>query len=193
MSAPSVMAPSFLPSSSARELTVDNGTPSTSAYARATVRSCSMPDMGSISVSLPGKSTAILPDAQPFDSGHSTGMELAAILHRIERRLRVLGLSADDASKQAGVPDAIRNIRRAVESGKGGMAVKTLVALAPVLETKPCWLLGDQEQAPIDELGLEALEQKRDELLEQVGKVQVAITARTQQKAPQKRGRKKTR
>jgi hypothetical protein len=135
MSAPPASAPSFLPSSKARELTVVSSICSIAAYSRATMRSCSIPVMDAISVNLPGKSTAILPDAQIVDSGQITGMNLTVLLRNIENRLTVLDISADAASRKAGRPDAIRNLRRAVREGKGGMTIQTLAALAKALET----------------------------------------------------------
>lgn len=78
-------------------------------------------------------------------------MDTKRALQRIERRLAAVELSADAASKKAGKPDAIRNLRRAVEEGSGrGIAVKTVQALAPVLRTTPSWI--------IDETGIEDLD-----------------------------------
>lgn len=69
-------------------------------------------------------------------------MELAAILQRIELRLKAVGLKATRASKLAGKPDAIRNIQRAVRAGRrSGVSSTTLQALAPVLKTTEGWLL----------------------------------------------------
>ena len=71
-------------------------------------------------------------------------MDLKGILDRIERRLEAVGLTANAASKEAGRPDAIRNLRRAVEAGKRkGISTDTLSALAPVLKTNPAWLLNE--------------------------------------------------
>lgn len=105
------------------------------------------------SVILPRKSTVNLPDALGRRSGHATGMNLAAILRRIERRLKLLKLSANAASKEAHKPDAIRNMRRAVKEGRNGVNMATLEALAPVLRTTLPWLLeekGDEEIATED-------------------------------------------
>ena len=69
-------------------------------------------------------------------------MKLAEILSRIEMRLEALGISANEASRRAGKPDAIRNLRRAVAKGeREGISTATLMALAPVLETTAPWLL----------------------------------------------------
>lgn len=73
-------------------------------------------------------------------------MELKDILLRIERRLKVVKLSPDAASKAAGKPDAIRNIKRAIrDGGRQGVSTDTLRALAPVLKTSATWLLEGDE------------------------------------------------
>ena len=78
-------------------------------------------------------------------------MQLADILARIEERLAALNLSADTASKMAGKPDAIRNIRRAARAGtRQGVQTGTLEALAPVLKCSQGWLLTGLD-APTDE------------------------------------------
>lgn len=68
---------------------------------------------------------------------------LADVLARINHRLEVVGLTATTASKKAGLSeDAIRNLRRAVDSdSRKGVSTKTLTALAPVLLTTPGWLI----------------------------------------------------
>lgn len=86
-------------------------------------------------------STAKLPDEAEGLSGQSTGMNLKAILKRIEHRLKAEGLSADGASKEAKKPDAIRNMRRAIKEGRKGVNSDTIAALAPVLKTTSAWLL----------------------------------------------------
>jgi phage repressor protein C with HTH and peptisase S24 domain len=68
-------------------------------------------------------------------------MDLRKILARIERRLKVVKLSASAASKLAGKPDAIRNLKRAVKDGmRQGLNATTLAALAKVLHTTVAWL-----------------------------------------------------
>lgn len=66
-------------------------------------------------------------------------MDLTVLLTNIERRLKDLKMSSDEASKAAGRPDAIRNLKRKIASGaiKGSMRADTLAALARVLETSP--------------------------------------------------------
>lgn len=77
-------------------------------------------------------------------------MQLKDVLARIESRLQVLGLSAHAASLAAKKPDAIRNLRRAVQNGdRRGVTTETLNALAPVLQTTAAWLLeGAEGSAP---------------------------------------------
>lgn len=73
---------------------------------------------------------------------------LPEILGRIEKRLEAVGLSATAASNAAGKPDAIRNMRRAVENGtRHGVSTVTLAALAPVLKTTQAWLMTGREGA----------------------------------------------
>jgi hypothetical protein len=75
---------------------------------------------------------------------------LQDVLRRVERRLQAVGLTPNAASKLAGAPDAIRNLRRAVEDGREGVSTATLEALAPVLKTTAGYLIdgsGD-EAAP---------------------------------------------
>jgi transcriptional regulator with XRE-family HTH domain len=68
-------------------------------------------------------------------------MDLQQIYARIERRLQALGMSANAASKAAKKPDAIRNIKRAIDSGgRQGVSTSTLAALARVLKTTQAWL-----------------------------------------------------
>jgi phage repressor protein C with HTH and peptisase S24 domain len=68
-------------------------------------------------------------------------MELPEILARIEKRLAALDLSETAAGKLAGKPDAIRNLRRALEKDeRTGVSTATLNALAPVLKTTSVWL-----------------------------------------------------
>lgn len=78
-------------------------------------------------------------------------MELQDVLSRIESRLEALGLSANRASDLAKKPDAIRNLKRAVQNGeRRGVTTETLAALAPVLKTTAAWLLegiGDGESS----------------------------------------------
>jgi hypothetical protein len=69
-------------------------------------------------------------------------MDLKRILERIERRLKAVGLSGNAASIEAGKPDAVRNLRRAVKDGeRQGLTTSTIAALAPVLRTTVPWLM----------------------------------------------------
>ncbi len=73
-------------------------------------------------------------------------MQLPDILMRIESRLKALGLSAHAASVAAGKPYAIRNIRRAAQSGnRQGVSTATIAALAPALQTSVGWLVTGQD------------------------------------------------
>jgi phage repressor protein C with HTH and peptisase S24 domain len=85
-------------------------------------------------------------------------MELQDVLSRVEERLAELGMSANRASELARKPDAIRNLRRAVQNGeRRGITTETLAALAPVLKTTAAWLLEgaspSEPQAPLRVIG----------------------------------------
>lgn len=91
--------------------------------------------------------------AKKMDRSCYRVMSLAQVLARIEERLTALGISADAASRRAGKPDAIRNIRRAVESkkeGRKGVNAETLRALADVLEVTPGWLMSGVNEAVLN-------------------------------------------
>lgn len=157
MSAPASMAPSFFPSSKARELTVVSETPASSAYARATVRSSSIPAILRLSVNLPDKSTAILPNAQAAGSGHSTGMDWKPLLALIDEHLDRKGWSDHRASLEAGHVDAIRNMRRKAKGEqKGGVTFDIVFDVARVLELSPLAIckaaLGYDPDADNDEI-----------------------------------------
>lgn len=81
---------------------------------------------------------------------------LDPILKRIEERLEALNLSPRAASLKAGLSgDAIRNIQRAVQTGRDGASTSTIVKLAPVLHTTAAWLidgLGSPELRAIPKL-----------------------------------------
>lgn len=63
------------------------------------------------------------------------------LLTNIKRLLRAKGLSADAISKKAGVPDAVRNLSRAVSGEKPGTwNLDTLYAIAKQLDV-PAWEL----------------------------------------------------
>lgn len=113
-----------------------------------------------------------------------------------------MGLKADAVSRQAGTPDAIRNMRRAVKEGRDGVSTKTIAALAPVLKTTPAWLLGAEEGTPSAMVGsdVDRLAQERDRLVEQVGiltrkieGIDVALTILRPPVAPQPARRTKIR
>jgi hypothetical protein len=78
-------------------------------------------------------------------------MELPEILARIEKRLAALKISESAAGKLAGKPDAIRNLRRALEKDeRTGVSTATLNALAPILKTTSIWLLAGAGPETID-------------------------------------------
>lgn len=83
-------------------------------------------------------------------------MMLKDILKRIDQRLDALGLTESVASKNAGLSDsAIRNVRRAVKSGKDqGVSTRTLELLAPVLKTSVGWLTTGEGEPIADSLDL---------------------------------------
>ena len=58
----------------------------------------------------------------------SRRMHLQEIVNRIDQRLESLGISALEAERRAGRRDAIRNMRRAVARGKGGVTMRTIDA-----------------------------------------------------------------
>ena len=78
-------------------------------------------------------------------------MHLQEIVNRIDQRLESLGISALEAERRAGRRDAIRNMRRAVARGKGGVTMRTIDALAPALSSTPEWLLTGQDKIEADE------------------------------------------
>ena len=73
-------------------------------------------------------------------------MHLEEIANRINQRLEALGITALEAEGRAGRRDAIRNMRRAVARGKGGVTMRTIDALAPALSTTSEWLLTGQDK-----------------------------------------------
>jgi transcriptional regulator with XRE-family HTH domain len=169
MSAPPVNAPSFLVSPSARQLTVDKSKRSLSAYARATISSCSIPVISGLSVDLPEMSTAILPDAPELAGGYFTAMDREQLLAWIEAGLKAKNLKADRAAKLAGHPDMIRNLRRGVSIPKIG----ALRALARIIGDPPPGLFETQERHPPT---LEELRAERDEFRRKADELDLVIT-----------------
>ncbi len=87
----------------------------------------------------------------------TTPMQLAEVLERIETRLKVLKMTENAASQAAGKPDAIRNLRRGVQSGaRKGISTATLAALAPVLKTSAEWLMTGRNPPDAEETAVEA-------------------------------------
>src|ERR1700691_1146075 len=152
MSLPSARAPSFLPSLNARELTVERGIFSISAYRRATRSSVSMPDIGAISVNLPVLSTVNLPNDKSVSSGQSTGMDLKVLLNNIDRLIRAKKTTDHAISVKSGSEDAIRNLRRYASGGLKGMwTLDTLEKVAGALETTSWELLRPPGAISIDD------------------------------------------
>lgn len=79
-------------------------------------------------------------------------MHLEEIVNRINQRLEALGITAIEAESRAGRRDAIRNLRRAVARGKGGVTMRTIDALAPALSTTSEWLLTGQDKIDGNEI-----------------------------------------
>lgn len=144
MPAPDSSAGSFLPSLHARELTVDNLTPSSSAYEWASFNKEPMLVILPLSVSLPDKSTANLPGVPDLSCGHSTEMDLPVILSNIEARLKDLGQTEGWLLEESKHHDALRNLRRAIKRGKGGWTMRTLSDIAAALKCTP----GDLMRSP---------------------------------------------
>lgn len=139
--APPSIARSFLPSRKTRELTVETVNRLLSAYARATVSSPSVPDMTPLWVRLPDKSMGLLPRAHDHLFGYFTEMELKDILAWIDARKEATGLSDLQASKKAGHPYVIQNMRKTLRNGHGSRPkVETLKDLAKVLGEPPAAL-----------------------------------------------------
>jgi transcriptional regulator with XRE-family HTH domain len=93
-------------------------------------------------------------------------MEMTKILARIEARLKDLGLTAGQVSRQAtGSPDTIRNWKRRVAKGESpGASTATLQPVANALRVPLDWLLGNGPDDLQDYLGTK--EGKRALLIE---------------------------
>jgi hypothetical protein len=132
---PHSIAGNRLESLRARELTWDNLNPSAFRYVLATVRSCSMADMGGMSVILRSKSMGILPRAPEFPIGYSTDMDnLSKLYEAIKRHKANTGTSFAQIERQAKVRNgAVGNLRRAVENNGPKPKIATLQALADVV------------------------------------------------------------
>lgn len=182
ISAPSTIAPSFLPSRKASELTVESFNCRPSAYARATAKSWSISDMPPVSVKLPAMSTAVLPRTPERGFGYPTEMELRDILTWIDQQLEARGISATEAERQAGHPYMIQNMRKTLRNGHGSVPkTQSLAKLAKVLGNAPPGLLepieGFHLPAPPRELSdLELLEQQLADIDRQRERIIEAIS-----------------
>lgn len=104
------------------------------------------------------------------------------IWSRIAARLDALGLKSHAASKKIG--KEIRNIERAAKSGKGGVTMRTLDAIAVGLETTTAYLIGETDDPALllrnggggggDDL--QFMRQRREDLLAEVSKLDYAIS-----------------
>lgn len=79
---------------------------------------------------------------------------LRDLVDRVQRRLDALGITATEASREAGLSaDAIRNMQRAAQSdgARIGVSTHTVTSLAKVLQTTAGWLMdgrGDEQLVP---------------------------------------------
>lgn len=169
LQAPSKSNGRTLPSSNAYVETVDMVKPLASPKARATDNKQATPVISDKSVIFPGKSREKLPDVAQTKSGNLPLMNWAAIYRFIQGRLDELNLSADKASRLAGKPDAIRNIRRNVEKGSGGVTATTLAALETALKMPAGTLqrIGSEPSTPITGGELQQLRAELKVLLDQ--------------------------
>lgn len=79
-----------------------------------------------------------LPNAQGRYPGHFTGMDWKPLLALIDDGLARRNWSDDHASKEAGHPDAIRNMRRKAKGKlKGGVKFDTVFDIAKALDISP--------------------------------------------------------
>ncbi len=125
-----------------------------------------MPDIASISVSLPVLSTVKLPDVGSVGSGYSTGMDLTVLLNKIDRYLRIQKTTDNALSKKAGSQDAIRNLRRYASGEiKGMWTLDTLEAVARAMGTSSWELLRPPGAIPEDESLREYIDAAIDEKL----------------------------
>jgi len=121
-------------------------------------------------------------------------MELKVISDNIDRLLRLKRISADKASREAGHPDAIRNIRRKLSGDiKGqGVSVQVLHNLARALGVLPNELTEPAIKVAIPPVPglrgqllsqLSYLDRERERVIEQLDALgQAEITAQKRQK-----------
>lgn len=192
MSLPLSSSTSRLESSSARELTAGNPIPSMSAYARATLNSCSMALIPETSVISPRLSRVFLPRAPDIGFGYFTDMDRELIIKRLDARLKELDNRSDsEASRLSGHRDVIKNMRSKVRHGTGSWPkTPTLIDLARKgLEMDPIALLGPEVvpglpgAPPSDEPALDRLRAQRDWHLREAEHLETAITFLERDKA----------
>lgn len=121
-------------------------------------------------------------------------MDLRLILKNIDWRLKILQLSDNAASKKAGTPDAIRNIRRKVAGEMpGDVTRRTLERLAAALECTSADL-----QRDIPEENIQPIPGLRGQLMAQLAylnqereRVARQLDALDRAEAEPKKGRKR--
>lgn len=100
-----------------------------------------------------------------------------AVLKRIDKRLKALGLSDNKAGTEAGSRDLVRSIRRQITDGKQqGISSQSLERLAPVLGTTAAWLLS--EAGPETEGDFETEQEQDDRMIPVKGYVVAGAAAR---------------
>lgn len=119
-------------------------------------------------------------------------MDLQTILTNIEARLKQRKWTADRVSALSGHKDAIRNLKRAIQTGKGGWSVRTLIDIAKQLDCHPADLL--HPPAPVATLPVgdpdtmrDFLAAQRDLLDRQIKALDDASAAKNMLKNPPKR------
>lgn len=91
----------------------------------------------------------------PFETLFVMGKTL---IERIDERLKILGISGEEAARKAGLHrDTVRDVRR---GKRKSLSAPNLAALAEALGTNASWLLGteasrDETQEQVQELGLQ--------------------------------------
>lgn len=167
--APPSIAASRLLSPSARQLTTERSSPVDAPYVRASDSRSLVPIMPAISVSLPQKSTAILPDAQIIEFSKLTAMGKRELITAIDARIADMNTSRNAVSIDAGHRDCIRNW----DDGKSNPRYDTLSDLADVLGLDPqaLWAIYKGRDPPPSR----DISQRLNDLETTVGKIADAV------------------
>lgn len=100
---------------------------------------------------IPQSSRGFFPHAKPLKMRDNTRMDNDSLIDRIDRRLHIIGLSREKASKAAGHGrDYIRNIADGSSKNPGG---PRMVALAKVLDCHYHWLMTGEGPETVDPEG----------------------------------------